>query len=72
MKSEEFEVEVWIERLAQVLRGLSKAQWPFLEDYWRHNRRKRVMIDGRDVTPFPLDDLRMLYADAGHAFGNSE
>ena len=30
---------------------------PILEDYWRHNPRQRVVFDGRDETPFPLDDL---------------
>ena len=71
MKSEMIQAEVWIERLARVLRGLSKAQRTFLEDYWRHNRRKQVIVNGRDETPFPLDDLRMLYANARHGFGES-
>ena len=71
MKSEEFNAGAWIERLARVLRGLSKAQRTFLEDYWRHNRRKQVLVNGRDETPFPLDDLRMLYANARHGFGES-
>ena len=71
MKSEEFEAGVWIERLARALPGLSKAQGPFLKEFWQHNPR-HVVVDGRDETPFPLDDLRMLYAEAGHGFGESE
>ena len=71
MKSEEFEAGVWIERLARALPGLSKAQGPFLKEFWQHNPR-HVVVDGWDETPFPLDDLRMLYAEAGHGFGESE
>ncbi len=71
MKSEEFEAGVWIERLARALPGLSKVQGPFLKEFWQHNPR-HVVVDGRDETPFPLDDLRMLYAEARHGFGESE
>ena len=71
MKSEEFEAGVWIERLARALPGLSKAQGPFLKEFWQHNPR-HVVVDGRDETPFPLDDLRMLYAQASHRLGESE
>ena len=66
MKSEEFEAGNWIERLARALRGLSEAQGPFLRDYWRHNPRNRVVVDGRDETPFPLDDLKTIYVLARH------
>ncbi len=69
MKSEEFEAGVWIERLARALPGLSKTQGPFLKEYWQQNPRVNVVVDGRDETPFPLDDLRMLYAQAAHGFG---
>jgi hypothetical protein len=72
MKSEEFEAGVWIERLARALPGLSKAQEPFLKEIWQHNPRKQVIVNGRDETPFPLDDLRMLYAKAVQGFGESE
>ena len=68
MKSEEFEAGAWIERLARALPGLSKAQGPFLKALWQHNPRVNV-LDGRDETPFPLDDLRMLYAQAAQGFG---
>ena len=72
MKSEEFVAGAWIERLARVLPVLSEAQGPFLKESWQHNRRKQVIVNGRDGTPFPLDDLRMLYADARHGFGQSD
>lgn len=72
MKSEEFNWGDWIERLARALPGLSEAQGPFLKAYWQHIPRKQVVVNGRDVTPFPLDDLRMLYAKARHGFGESE
>ena len=55
--SDEFEAEAWIERLAVALRGLCEAQGSFLEEYWRYNPRHYVEFDGRDETPFPLDDL---------------
>ena len=74
MTSEEFEVGTWIERLARALRGLSEAQGPFLEDYWRHNPRERVVVNGRDETPFPLGELGMIYVLARHGgmFGEHE
>ena len=71
MKSEEFEAGVWIERLSQALPGLSKIQGPFLKECCQHSPR-HVVVDGRDETPFPLDDLRMLYAQASHGFGEGE
>ena len=67
MKSEEFNAGAWVERLARALPGLSKAQGPFLKEFWQHNPRKQVIVNGRDETPFPLDDLRMLYAKAFRA-----
>ena len=66
MKSEEFGAGNWIERLARALRGLSQAQGPFLRNYWQHNPRNRVVVDGRDETPFPLDDLETIYLFARH------
>lgn len=56
-----FEAEAWVGRLAQALPGLAEAQQPFLEEYWRHNPREHVIVDGHDVTPFPRDDLCHLY-----------
>ena len=64
--SDEFEAEAWIERLAVALRGLCEAQGSFLEEYWRYNPRHYVEFDGRDETPFPLDDLAAVYFLAKH------
>ena len=74
MKSEEFEAKGWIERLTRALSDLSRAQEPFLQEYWRRTPRKHVLVDGRDETPFPLDDLQMLYARVCHGgvFGEHE
>ena len=66
MNSEEFEAEAWNDRLARALRGLSRTQGPFLPEYWRHNPREHVVIDGRDETPFPPNDLRTAHALANH------
>ena len=67
MTSEKFDPDVWIDRLAAALPALAKAQEPYLEHYWRHHPRRCVMVDGRDETPFPLDDVRMVYAGARHS-----
>ena len=74
MKSEEFEAKGWTERLARALSDLSRAQEPFLQEYWRRTPRKNVSVDGRDETPFPLDDMQMLYSRAyrGGVFGEHE
>ena len=41
--------------------ALAEVQEPYLQDYWREYPRTHRIVDGRDETPFPLDDLRMLY-----------
>ena len=66
-----FEAAGWIARLAAVLPALETVQEPFLQAHWQHNPRSMLDVNGRDVTPFPLDDLRMVYAAARHsrAFG---
>ena len=56
-----FDAEDWIDRLATSLPRLAKAQEPYLEHYWRHYPRTRRIVEGRDVTPYPLDDVRMVY-----------
>ena len=61
MMREVFDAEDWIDRLATSLPRLAKAQEPYLEHYWRHHPRTHRIVDGRDVTPFPLDDVRMVY-----------
>ena len=66
MKSEEFEPGNWIERLARALQELSQARGPFLQDYWRHNSRNRVVVDGQDETPFPLDDSKTIFIFGRH------
>ena len=67
MTPEEFDTSGWIERVAMVLAALAHAQEPYLEEYWRDNPRQRVMVDGRDETPFPLDDVRDLYSQVRYA-----
>lgn len=67
MTSNAFDHGSWIERLAEALSALAKAQEPYLQAYWQHNPRERVIVDGRDETPYPLDDLRMVYSSARHS-----
>ena len=67
MTSEAFDAGGWMDRLVAALAGLAEVQEPFLQEYWQHNPRKHVVVDGRDVTPFPLDDLRMVYAEGRYS-----
>jgi len=67
MTSGAFDVGDWMERVVAALRALAKAQEPFLHAYWQHNPREQLIVDGRDETPFPLDDLRMVYAEARYS-----
>ena len=62
-----FDAEDWIDRLATSLPRLAKAQEPYLEHYWRHYPRTRKIVDGREVTPFPLADVRMVYSRARYS-----
>ncbi|MXX06210.1 MAG: hypothetical protein F4234_03435 [Gammaproteobacteria bacterium] len=62
-----FDAEVWVDRLALILPKLSKAQVPYLEEYWKHRPRTRRIVNDKDVTPYPLDDVRMVYAEARHS-----
>ena len=64
MTSKAFEANDWIGRVAAALRALTLAQEPYLRAYWQHHPREQVVVDGRDETPFPLDDVRMVYAEA--------
>ena len=68
MTAEEFDAGRWVERVAAAVRALAKAQEPYLEAYWQHNPREQLIVDGRDETPFPLGDLRMVYSDARHSW----
>ena len=67
MMPEEFDTGGWIERVAAALAELAHAQGPYLGEYWRHNPREYVMVDGRDETPFPLGDVRGLYFEVRYA-----
>ena len=62
-----FDTAAWIDRLAAALEELEKAQEPYLQAYWERHPRKQLIVDGRDETPFPLDDLRMVYASVRHS-----
>ena len=61
MTQEKFDAENWIKRLAATLPELAKVQEPYLEDHWRHHPRTRRTVDGKDLAPFPLEDVQMLY-----------
>ena len=63
----EFIAEDWVDGLALALPQLDEVQQHFLEEYWRYSPRENVMVDGQDVTPFPLDDLRHIYFLARHS-----
>ena len=61
MTSAEFDAESWVEQLAATLPVLTEVQEPYLQHYWRHHPRTQVVVNGRDKTPFPLDDLCHVY-----------
>lgn len=67
MTSPEIDGGGWIERVAASLAELARAQEPYLEEYLEGYPRKRVIVDGRDVTPYPLDDVRGLYFQVRYA-----
>ena len=67
MTSRPFDAEAWVDRLGAVLPALARAQEPYLQAYRQHNPREQVIVDGRDETPFPLDDVRMVYAQARYS-----
>ena len=67
MTSKVFDYHGWIDRLAGALSKLAKEQEPYLRMYWEHNPRERRIVNDRDETAFPLDDLRMGYAMARHS-----
>lgn len=67
MTPEEFDTGGWIERLAVVLAELTHAQGPYLDEYWRDNLRKYVIVDGQNKTQFSLDDVRDLYSQIRYA-----
>ena len=67
MTSGMFDANDWMERVAATLGPLAKAQEPYLHAYWQHHPRKQLIVDGRDETPFPLDDLRMVFWEARYS-----
>lgn len=67
MTSGMFDANVWMERVAATLGPLATAQEPYLHAYWQHHPREQVIVNGRDETPFPLGDLRMVYAQARYS-----
>ena len=67
MTSKTFDADGWIDRVTTAVRALAQAQEPYLQAYWQHNPRKQIIVNGRDETPFPLDDVRMVYAEARYS-----
>ncbi len=75
MKLEKFDDASWRQRLADGLVVLSSAQKPYLHRYWQsHGFPAQITYNNHDETPFPADDLYMVYEDARHSirFGNAE
>ena len=74
MTSRKFHADAWVDRLAATLPVLENVQKSYLEAHWSHNPRTRRIVNGIDVTPFPLDDLRMIYQDARYSrrFGKED
>ena len=64
MIDKSFEAGAWIDRLSKCLADLTKAQRPHFIGYGERRQRKVVIPVGlrAEDQPFPLDDLRMLYA----------
>ena len=67
MTAKVFDAGAWVDRLAAALVDLEEVQEPYLQSYRQQNRRKFVIVNGKDETPFPLDDLRMVYSSARHS-----
>lgn len=67
MTSKAFDADGWIDRVTAAVGALAQAQESYLQAYWQHNPRKQVIVNGRDETPFPLDDVRMVYAQARYS-----
>ena len=67
MTSGAFDAGGWIERLVVAPRALAKAQERYLHVYWQHHPREPLIVDGRDETPFPMDDLGTVYFEARYS-----
>ena len=63
----EFDAGAWVDQLAAALVQLEKVHKPYLYSYGQQKGRKFVIVNGKDETPFPLDDLRMVYSGARHS-----
>ena len=66
MTAAEFVAGDWIDRLALALRSLAEAQESYLSEYYGQSRRLQIVFgeQGGNPQPFPLDELRLLYARA--------
>ena len=62
-----FDIESWIDRVAEALGSLARELPPYLEAYWQDYPREYIIENGRDETPFPLGDLRMVFAKVRHS-----
>ena len=74
MTVDEFSADEWVDRLAQALPKLAKAQEPWLQEYYGQPRRVLSPYVGRNGNPpaFPLGDVQTLYTRACFAKGSSE
>lgn len=61
----DFDVADWEQRLSEALKGLAKAQEKYLQDYWSVNGSPtQYSFNGKDETPFPIDEYSWVYNDA--------
>ncbi len=67
MTVRDFDAGAWIDQLAAALVQLERVQEPYLQSYQQQRPRKLVIVNGKDETPFPLDDLRMVYSSARYS-----
>lgn len=67
MTSKGFDTGDGIERVAAALQALASVQEPYLQAYWQHDPCEQIVVDDRDETPFPLDDVRMVYSAARYS-----
>ncbi len=67
MTFREFKGEDWVDRLVAALVALKAVQESYLEAQRLHSPRTRTFVDGTDVTPFPLEELRTVYEQARHS-----
>lgn len=64
-KKTDFDAADWETRLTVALRALAKIQKSFLQDYWSANGNPaQQSFNGKDETPFPIDDYLWIYSEA--------